>query len=125
MIYYEDYLEELNYYVGPIDYANSYHDAVWAMALALHNASINGVDLTSYTYNKNNDTKVIAQYLSQVQFDGMSGPIFFRNETRSVQSSINIKQLFAGAEVLIGTFSHNMLQLSPNSSFVADTYYER
>ena len=122
--YYEDYLEELHG-TDPIDYANSYHDAVWAMALALHNASINGVDLTSYTYNRNNDTKVIAQYLSQVHFDGMSGPIIFRHETRSVQSSINIKQLFAGEEVLIGTFSHNMLQLSPNSSFVADTYYER
>ena len=124
--YYEDYLKELNDTEDPIDYANSYHDAVWAMALALHNASTNGVDLTSYTYNRNSDTKLIAQYLSQVQFDGTSGPISFRNETRSVETVINITQLWDGEERLLGTYDRSMnntLKISNrDAKFIEDTY---
>ena len=125
--YNESYFEELNG-TDPIDYANSYHDAVWAMALALHNASTNGVDLTSYTFNRNNDTKVIAQYLSRVRFDGISGPISFQNVTRSVETVINIKQLFNGSEEIIGTFDRSgdtILNMSNEGRFIEDLYEEQ
>lgn len=124
--YYEDYIEELNG-TDPIDYGNSYHDAVWAMALALHNASMSGVDLTSYTYDRNNDTKVIARYLSQVDFDGVSGPVSFQSDTRSVKTVINIKQLSNGSEKLIGTFDrsrNNSLRLSNDTDLFIDDVYE-
>ena len=128
--YYEDYCEELNGTDPPIDFGNSYHDAVWAMALALHNASTNGVDLTSYTYNRNNDTKVIAQYLSQVQFEGTLGLLSFRNGTRSAETIINIKQVSNGTEQLIGTFDSSQevnlnLSAEENGEFIGDLYYEQ
>lgn len=110
-----------------LPYSNSYHDAVWAMAIALHNASQNGVDLTSYTYNRNNDTKEIAKQLSQVDFKGVSGPIAFQEETRSARTIIDISQLKSGENVLIGTFDRTRtikLYINENASFIQDTYVE-
>ena len=124
--YYREYIEDLNG-TAPSDNGNTYHDAVWAMALALHNASTNGVDLTSYTYNRNNDTKVIAQYLSQVHFDGMSGPISFDNNTRRAKTIITIKQMSNGTEQIIGTFdlSRGSFKLSEKSRFIKDVFEEQ
>ena len=125
--YYEDYLEELNGTDLPIFYGNSYHDAVWAMALALHNASTNGVDLTSYTYNRNKDTKVIAQYLNQVHFEGVSGPISFESDTRRAKTIISIKQISNGSEQVIGNLSQEVsLKLSEEKSrFIKDVFEEQ
>lgn len=138
--YYKEYEEEVNRYriENELDtdnstdvYGNSYHDAVWAMAIALHNASMSGVDLKSYTYNRNNDTMEIAKHLGEVHFDGVSGPIMFQNDTRSPRTVINIKQLWDGGEIQIGTFDRSrekQLQfIDTNESrmlFIEDTYEE-
>ena len=136
--YNEDYLNELERYVeregfdndSPIDYGNSYHDAVWAMALALHNASMNGVDLKTYTFNRNNDTKEIAKHLSRVNFDGASGPIAFQRDTRSSQTVINIKQLLKGEDQLVGTFDRSReerlkFDTTNKNMFISDVYERR
>jgi hypothetical protein len=118
--YYADYLDELNG-TDPSIYGNTYYDAVWAMVLAMHNASENGVDLTSYTYNRNNDTKVIAEYLSQVHFNGVSGPISFQEDTRSTQTVIDIIQLRNGNEWLVGTFDRSLyvaLTINDSAMFI-------
>ena len=126
--YYREYIEELNG-TAPSGYGNTYHDAVWAMALALHNASTNGVDLTSYTYDKNNETKVIAQHLNQVHFDGMSGPISFYSNTRRAKTIISIRQMSNGSEQVIGTFDLSQevsLKLSEEKSrFIKDVFEEQ
>ena len=110
-------------------WANSYHDAVWAMAIALHNASMSGVDLKTYSYNRNSDTIVIAGHLLQVEFEGATGPIVFGRETRSVKSIINIEQILQGEQVLIGTYNRCRLnettQLVISSDlalFINDTF---
>ena len=136
--FFDEYTQELEMYGNelqlpvtpdPNQYANTYHDAVWAMALALHNASANGVDLTTYTYNRNNDTKEIMRHLDTVDFDGVSGPVKFQSATRSVQTVINILQVVDGAEVLIGTFDRTKeprLQFPyGNQEFISDTYEEQ
>jgi gamma-aminobutyric acid type B receptor len=126
--YYADYLEELNG-TDSIDYGNAYHDAVWAMALALHNASESEVDLTTYTYNRIDDTKMIANYLSQVHFYGMSGPISFQNDTRSVKTVIDIKRLSNGTEQVIGTFDRSRESsldlVRDDDIFIKDHYEEK
>ena len=126
--YYKEYIEELNG-TAPNVYGNTYHDAVWAMALALHNASTNGVDLTSYTYNRNNDTKVIARYLNQVHFDGMSGPISFDSNTRRAKTIISIRQISNGSEQVIGKFDLSQkvsFKLSEEKSrFIEDVFDEQ
>lgn len=125
--YLEEYLAELENYTEPDNYSNSYHDAVWAMAIALHNASKNGVNLTTYTYNRESDTRTIARYLSRVNFDGMSGPIAFQNETRSSMTIINVVQLWNGNETLIGTYDRSrgkesLKLLEDIGNFTNDTY---
>ena len=121
--YKKEYTREM---VGYNQYSNSYHDAVWAMALALHNASLSGgVDLTSYTYNRNNDTKEIAKHLKKVDFDGVSGPITFQNKTRSVQTLIYIKQMWDGRAVNVGTFDQSReekLLLDKTAIFISDIF---
>ncbi len=140
--YNKEYLEELEDYIkelrsrnvkvedeSPIDYGNSYHDAVWAMALALHHASNNGVDLHTYTYNRNNDTREIAEQLKRVNFNGVSGPIAFQRKTRSSQTVINIKQLMNGEESLLGTFDRSRepkLDLDDTAdAFISDVYEKK
>ena len=134
--YNEDYMEELKEYkkdrklaedISPNVYGNSYHDAVWSMALALHNASLVGVDLKSYHHNKNNDTMIIANALSTVRFDGISGPISFRSETRSVASVINILRLAENESeaISLGTFDRTRerkLIVKSEEGFINDTY---
>lgn len=125
--YKKEYELKLNGVGNYTPYSNSYHDAVWAMALALHNASLkSGVDLTSYTYNRNNDTREIAKHLNMVDFDGVSGPITFREETRSVETIINIKQLWDGKASVVGTFDRSRrekLLLNLNQSvFIRDVF---
>lgn len=133
--YWKEYKDELEIYKNeknlnidntPTSYANSYHDAVWALALALHNASRNGLDLRNYRYNKNSDTKKIAESLFQIQFMGQSGRITFRRETRSIRSLINLYQLISGREKLIGRFddsAEEKLQFEPEGmlKFIEDS----
>ena len=130
--YEEDYKVEFDTYQDmhnmtstPNNYSNSYHDAVWAMAIALHNAAQNGVDLTSYTYNRSNDTKEIAKHLDRVNFKGVSGPIAFQN--RSARTIIFISQIQGGNDVHIGTFDRtrtNETFIVEKGDFIQDTYAE-
>ena len=128
--YHKEYLAELRNHgnlSGDI-YANSYHDAVWALAIALHNASAGGVNLKSYTYNRSQDTKEIARHLSGVQFEGVTGPVYFQGSTRSAETVIDIKQLLRSEEVLIGIFDRTqqrqerLLVKTDIAKFVNDTY---
>lgn len=110
------------------EYANSYHDAVWAFAIALHNASKHGVNLTTYQHNRNGDTKIIAEHLSRVSFSGVSGPIVFQNQTRSVRTLIQIKQIFDGNATSIGSYDRSRREKidieSDMAEFINDTYKE-
>ena len=118
---YQDALVEEGNYTANV-YGNSYHDAVWAMALALNN-SMDDVDLRTYTFNRNSDTKKIAEQLKKVKFDGVSGPIAFQNDTRSSQTVINIKQMKNGTAELIGTFDRTgTVKLQFNGTTIDDVY---
>ena len=130
--YMKDYQQELEDYNGERNetgnpYSNSYHDAVWAMAIALHNASENGLDLYSYKYNKNEDTRKIIEYLKRVNFTGVSGPILFRNKTRSTISVIDIKLIRNGTAKLIGTFDRSRgehkLDISKPNNYMGESIF--
>lgn len=135
--YYKEYKDELEQFRvemnltenPPNRWANPYHDAVWAMALALHNASENGVDLRTYTYNMNNETMEIARHLSRVNFDGVTGPVQFRSKTRSAKTVIDIKQILNGKVKLIGAFDRTSREklnfTSEESIFINDRYEEK
>jgi len=110
-------------------FANSYYDAVWAMALALNNAtSREGFDLKNYKYGQSTKTDLIREALFDTEFDGMSGRISFRKSTRSPRSFINVYYLRNDTEQLIGKFNDSAtkkLQLtSMTDDFISDNYEE-
>ena len=130
--YYESYTEELNRCNndGYLNYANTNYDAAWALALAL-NKTAETVNLTAYRYGQPNITKQIRKELFKVRFDGASGPIQFRADSRSPVTDIKVIQLKLSEtnsdveEVEVAFFNgtltvHNM----PNASavFISDTF---
>ena len=122
----EQYRTETNQWHNFTPFANSYYDAVWALAQALDNASKTGLDLKNYKYGQSNNTALIREALFQTEFDGMSGRITFRNSTRSPRSSINVYYLKDKEEMLIGTFngSANSTHEKINSTYFIDDRYE-
>ena len=130
--YYESYMEELSRCTNDSDlnYANTNYDAVWALALALNKAA-ERVDLTTYRYGQPNVTKLIRKELFKVTFDGASGPILFRNESRSTVTDIRVIQLKLNKtnwdieEVEVAFFNGSLtVHDLPNESavFIGDTF---
>lgn len=77
-------------------FQNTYYDAIWALAMSLHNASLLGVNLTNYTYGQPNVTKIIREQLLKVTFEGLSGSIRFSEDTQDV-SEITVTNIFQQA----------------------------
>ena len=89
-IYLKDYLKEVNltnkdYNQNGEDFATVYYDATWAMVLSLnhslHDLANLNTTLSSYSYGQPSATAVIKTYLSDLQFEGLSGRIAFQNST--------------------------------------------
>ena len=124
-----DMIETESY--NQVDWANPYYDATWAMALALHDASMNGLNLSTYRYNQPEETKLLRQQLFNVRFNGSSGPIFFNEGSRSTNTVIDITQLLETDNSLLvihlGKFASNELQLNENASlhFISDKFDTR
>ena len=130
--YYESYTEELNRCNNEsyLNYANTNYDAAWALALAL-NKTAETVNLTTYRYGQPNITKQIRKELFKVRFDGASGPIQFRAESRSPVTDIKVFQLKlnetnSDVEKVEVAFFNGTLTVHniPNASavFISDTF---
>ena len=92
--YYERYTEKLNRCNkdGYLSYANTNYDGAWALALAL-NRTAERVNLSTYRYGQPTITEQIREELFKVSFDGASGPIRFREHSRSPVTDIKVVQL--------------------------------
>lgn len=130
--YNESYTEELNRCTNDsyLNYANTNYDAVWALALAL-NKTAETVNLITYRYGQPKVTKLIREELFKVSFDGASGPIQFRNESRSTVTDIKVIQLKLNEtnwdieEVEVAFFNGSLtVHDLPNESavFIGDTF---
>ena len=78
------------------DYVNSYYDAMWAMALALHGSipwfDQNNISVASYHYGMYYATEEVRHQLSKVEFEGVSGHMNF-SETQEPRSNIVLFQV--------------------------------
>ena len=110
-------------------FANLYYDAAWSFALSL-NSSVpilreNGFSLVNYTYGQPAATEIIRQEFFNVQFEGISGPIMFNNETRDSETIIDISQLWKNdttVEVIeIGYYYGNITMIN-QAMFINDTF---
>ena len=138
---YEDYLSEHLSELDPTrnqysqtaeDYAPVYYDATWAMALSLNRsasdlARLENITLSDYSYGIPQATAIIKHHLSELQFEGISGRIIFRNETRDSATIIDIYQLkdahpVNSSSVLIGYYNGSELNMSDSAEFISDSF---
>lgn len=130
--YLEDHLKELKsqgrdarYDPDATDFALSYYDSTWALALAL-NASLNRIELSSYTYGQPETTKIIKEALNSLEFMGLMGPIHFDNNTQESTTPIILQQCSNGSVLFIGRYSKNKLHnISTDARFVTGRFHRR
>jgi len=110
------------------DRDNKYYDSTWAFAYALHSASKNGLNLTEYGTGQSNLTSLLAQALSEVNFNGVSGHIKF-TKNRNVDSLIVVYQLWTDrsngsiAETVIAQYNGTLQLIENNSAiFIPDSF---
>lgn len=125
----EEHERELNICI-PISqsYANAYHDAVWAMALAL-NASIQplteyNLTLSDFQPGRRDIADIISQqFTTVVQFSGVSGEISFDNLTGCTHTPLKLFQVQDANETRINDYKTN--STLPNGTFIQDTFEAR
>ena len=116
--------KEAEYDVDAEDYAVSYYDATWALALAL-NASLDQISLVNYKHSQPHVTDVIRQHLRQLAFQGLMGRIAFRCTTHDSSAPLNIHQYIGGTDVLFGGYNGTDLEIYDAAKFVSETLLRR
>ncbi|CAG2256233.1 GABBR [Mytilus edulis] len=68
------------------------YDAVWALALGLNNSLkyLNGSKLEDFNYDRSDIRECIIKGMDEVSFDGVSGPVSFKDGRRIGQSFIQL-----------------------------------
>ena len=128
------HLEELNltgedYIATAEDWAPLYYDAVWAMALALTRAELDllhqeNMTLSQYKYGNPRATSFIRHQLSLLDFEGLSGRVLFRNDTRATATILDMYQITydhfnsTSTSSLIGSYGPTGLVVYPAATFV-------
>ena len=135
--YLSEYLREVNltrdqYSKDAEEYAPVYYDATWAMALSLNRSAsdlvrLENITLSDYSYGIPQATAIIKRHLSELQFEGLSGRVMFRNTTRDSATIIDIYQLkytrsVNSSSVLIGYYNDSELNLYPDAEFVSGSF---
>ena len=133
-----DHLEEVNltrdqYAPTAEDWAPLYYDAVWAMALSLTRAEPDllrqeNLTLSEYRYGNPRATALIRHQLSLLDFEGLTGRISFRNETRDTATTVDMYQIAynqsnATATInQIGSYGQRSLLVYPGVEFVPGSF---
>ncbi|XP_076116620.1 gamma-aminobutyric acid type B receptor subunit 2-like [Mytilus galloprovincialis] len=70
------------------------YDAVWALALGLNNSLkyLNGSKLEDFNYDRSDIRECIIKGMDEVSFDGVSGPVSFKDGRRIGQSFIQLNK---------------------------------
>ena len=110
------------------EYALSYYDATWALALAL-NASFfenSNISLSEYRHGQPQTTSIIRKQLNQLTFEGLMGRISFRESTQDSSTPLDIYQSINGESILIGVYNGTGIDiLSDKAEFVDDKFHRR
>ena len=101
-------------------WGSMYFDAVWALALAFTSA---GFDAGLYHRGNNSLTEIVLRELYLLDFEGVSGPIKFKDSNGFVDRRISVVQVFDANEVLVGSFFNNSTDLE-NLQYISDSNRE-
>ena len=85
------------------------------------------ITLYDYSYGIPQATAIIKRHLSELQFEGISGRVTFRNETRDSVTIIDIYQLkdahpVNSSAILIGYYNDSELNMSDSDKFISDSF---
>ena len=128
--YFEDYIEKMGIKKDSVPSDSSqwiatYFDSIWALGLAL-NSSLDilqekGMSLLNYNYGNTYITEIIRDELLSVDFKGLSGDIFFNNNTLEAPTVVEVHQLIPIYTVVqIGYYFNDSLFITDreNVSFI-------
>ena len=115
---YSEYWEALNLSDNGTLFANPLYDQVWAFALAM-NYSLDRIGALHKTQIQDtpNIREILTEEFLDVDFQGASGRINFKNQSREVKTSANIFQVQNGSLIQVGVFNvyNNTFQRSSAS----------
>ena len=115
-----------NYTISAQPYATAYHDAAWAMALALNNSvqplKATGINLFDYQPGRKDVTEVIRQQLEGLEFNGVLGRINFDPTTGQPTSLIDLFQVKDKTMLPIGYFNTVSILSYYNGTFIEDSF---
>lgn len=117
-------------------YANAYYDAVWSIALAV-NKSIPDLTKRNLTLvsafrqqlaGDNATAEIISRNLQSVDFEGMTGRISYRNDTKDALTVVDIQQVVRNngmvQSIPIGTYDFENKLVLPSGEFIEDSFEE-
>ena len=114
-------------------WANPYYDSIWALALAL-NASLQdfqevNFSLADYGRGRPNITKIIADHMYNLDFEGVSGRVKFEQETGFSNRTLLLNQFINGSEEKAGVYHRSLGKLElVSQDFVVgefESHYDR
>lgn len=125
----QDYGEQIGMNLTATDFAYSFYDAVWAMALSVNNSipQLNE-SLLNISVFDTQTSEVIRNQFYNLDFQGATVNVKFNNQTGHVRSIVDIHQADFGKMKLIKLWDGRELLNVTNSSlgeFVKDTFESR
>ena len=111
----------------PHERASLYFDAIWALAFVI-NSSIGplgtelGLSISDYRYGNVMATDIIREQILKLNFEGVSGPIQFQNETGFTSRSVSLHQVANNSLVLFGVYEDTEFVYYKNFTFIDDVF---
>ena len=125
----QHYSEQIGMNLAPTDFAYSFYDAVWAMALSVNNSiPLLNESLPNISVFDTHTSEVIRDQFYDLDFQGATVNVKFNNQTGHVSSIVDIHQAHFGEMNLIKLWNgREILDVTNSSSgeFVRDTFESR
>lgn len=133
---YRDYLEQhqreltgaaREYEEDAKDYAASYYDATWALAMGLNNSmhllsEYFSLPLASYSRGQPQQTSLIEEQLRNLEFRGLLGNVSFQNSTQESSTIVDLYQCMHNECALVGFYDGMELTItSDDAQFIPDS----
>ena len=108
------------------DFATTYYDAIWAMALSLNKtmSQLGFAAVANYSFGQPHVTSVIKTNLKTLEFEGLLGKVAFHSGTHDSATAFVIHQVKDNRSYSIGYYQENTVNLTSNGSFISATFTE-
>ena len=107
-------------------WGSMWYDLVWAMATSLNNAEVyDGVDLQTYRVGMTNVTRKICNRFQELDFEGMSGRIWFNESSSFVRRNIDLHQITNGWAIHVAIVNGSHVEPKDEGVYTTSDYPTR